>query len=270
MRLRTRMPRALADKHEGLDERANRSPNLTPADKHEGLDERANRSPNLTPADKHEGLDERANRSPNLTPADKHEGLDEREKELIAKQFRRVRIAHAVLSDPEERNRLDDEGFLVRKPGVEPAVKPFHEYYSINTPDGYTRGGDFVSTRRYDPMVGAVDSLGRVTAGEKLSRRQVLALQQEEVIRLKGPEDRLKLGFHDSANAPDQYNQYWDKVKERNPEGIKEESAPNWKPSAQPKLVAQTRYMPLEEDHRDQVQSHQLHQAGIKGGHREE
>ena len=232
MRLRTRMPRALADKHEGLDERANRSPNLT--------------------------------------PADKHEGLDEREKELIAKQFRRVRIAHAVLSDPEERNRLDDEGFLVRKPGVEPAVKPFHEYYSINTPDGYTRGGDFVSTRRYDPMVGAVDSLGRVTAGEKLSRRQVLALQQEEVIRLKGPEDRLKLGFHDSANAPDQYNQYWDKVKERNPEGIKEESAPNWKPSAQPKLVAQTRYMPLEEDHRDQVQSHQLHQAGIKGGHREE
>ena len=63
-------------------------------------------------------------------------------------------------------------------------------------------------------MTGAVDSLGRVCAAEKLSRKQILAIQEAEVIRLKGPEERLKLGFHDSANAPDQYNQYWDKMKE--------------------------------------------------------
>ena len=81
---------------------------------------------------------------------DKHEGADDLEKEQIAKQFRRVRIAHSVLSDPAERNRLDEEGYLAKTPGAEPAVKPFHEYYSINTPEGYTRGGDFVSTRRCD------------------------------------------------------------------------------------------------------------------------
>jgi len=200
---------------------------------------------------------------------DKHEGTDEAEKEQIAKQFRRVRIAHAVLSDPAERNRLDEEGFLVKKPGVEPAIKPFHEYYSINTPEGYTRGGDFVSTRRYDPMVGAVDSLGRVVAAEKISRKQILALKEEEIIRLKGPEQRLKLGYHDSANAPDQYNQYWDKMKEVKP-NMKEESAPNWKPSYQPKQIAQTRYMPLEEEYRDAAQKRQLKVKGIKGGHIED
>ena len=162
-----------------------------------------------------------------------------------------------------------------RSKGAEPAVKPFHEYYSINTPEGYTRGGDFVSTRRYDPMTGAVDSLGRICAAEKMSRKQIAALKAEEVIRLKGPQEHLKLGYHDSANAPDQYNQYWDKMKLVKTT-MKEESAPNTKffgkPIHQPKQIAQTRYMPLEVEHRDEVQR-QLMKApdsSVKGGHRED
>jgi len=199
---------------------------------------------------------------------------------MAARQFRRVRIAHAVLSDPAERNRLDEEGVLHKTAGAEAAVKPFHEYYSINTPEGYTRGGDFVSTRRYDPMVGAVDSLGRITAAEKLSRKQIAALKAEEVIRLKGPQEHLKLGYHDSANAPDQYNKYWDRQKAKQQltvhGSMKEESAPNTKffgkPIYQPKPVAQTRYMPLEVEHRDEIQ-HKLMKAvdsSVKGGHRED
>ena len=257
---------------------------------------------------------------------DKHEGADEAEKERIAKEFRRVRIAHAVLSDPDERSRLDEEGYLAKGAAAASPIKPFHEYYSINTPAGYTRGGDFVSTRRYgrlsspapnrsrtvssndcprhawqhslasqrrfdsesccrsgsvltlpltshtlaryDPMVGALDRLGRMTPAERLSRRQMGALQHEEVIRLKGPEESKLLGFHDSANAPDQYHQYWDRMKERIP-ASKEESAPSWKKGAQPKLIAQTRYMPLEEEDRDHVQRAQLQQSGIKGPHTE-
>ena len=212
---------------------------------------------------------------------DKQEGVNDFEKEIAARQFRRVRIAHAVLSDPAERNRLDEEGVLHKKGGgAEEKIKPFHEYYSINTPDGYTRGGDFVSTRRYDPMVGAVDSLGRVTAAEKLSRKQIAAIKAEEVIRLKGPQEHLKLGYHDSANAPDQYNTYWDRVEKSRAltvtGSMKELSAPNTKffgkEIVQPKLIAQTRYMPLEVEERDEVQR-QLMKAtptSVKGGHRED
>ena len=53
------------------------------------------------------------------------------------RMFKRVRIAHAVLSDPNERSRLDEEGVIAKGKGEEGRVKPFHEYYSINTPDGY-------------------------------------------------------------------------------------------------------------------------------------
>ena len=99
---------------------------------------------------------------------DKHEGETDEEKAYAVKQFKRIRIAHAVLSDPNERSRLDEEGEIVKGKGDE-GREPFHEYYSINTPEGYTRGGCFVSTRRYDPMVGAVDARGSLNAGEKMS-----------------------------------------------------------------------------------------------------
>ena len=90
-------------------------------------------------------------------------------------------VVPQVLSNPTERTKLDEEGTIHRTDadGV-PVVKPFHEYYSINTPEGYTRGGDFVSTRRYDPTVGAVDSLGRITAAEKSSRKMIA--DREKVI----------------------------------------------------------------------------------------
>ena len=210
---------------------------------------------------------------------DKLDGSDEAEKEQAASRFRRVRIAYSVLSDPQERNRLDAEG-LIRKTGgkLTDEIKPFHEYYSINTPAGYTRGGDFVSTRRYDPMVGALDSLGRIHAAEKISRKQIAALKAEEVIRLKGPEEHLKLGYHDSANAPDQYNKYWDKVSEQRAlvgGSMRELSAPNTKffgkDIVQPKLIAQTRYMPLEVEQRDDVQRSLMMapDSSVKIGHRE-
>jgi len=210
---------------------------------------------------------------------DKLDGSDEAEKEQAATRFRRVRIAYSVLSDPHERNRLDAEG-LIRKTGGEltDEIKPFHEYYSINTPTGYTRGGDFVSTRRYNPMVGALDSLGRLHAAERISRKQIAALKAEEVIRLKGPEEHLKLGYHDSANAPDQYNKYWDKVSDQRAlagGSMRELSAPNTKffgkDIVQPKLIAQTRYMPLEVEQRDDVQRSLMMapDSSVKIGHRE-
>ena len=204
---------------------------------------------------------------------DKHEGESDAELAYAVRQFKRVRIAYAVLSDPSERSRLDEEGVLSKGVGADGPVKPFHEYYSINTPDGYTRDGDFVSTRRYDPMVGAVDSLGRVTAAEKVSRKAIRS--QEEAIRLKGPgEARRLLAPGESPNSNDQYNAFWDKqeAKRKEGRGMKEESAPMHVQGAAPKLVAQTRYMPLEVEDRDSVQRELMKGVGPmrRGGHAED
>ena len=62
--------------------------------------------------------------------------------ELIAaapKLIAAIRVAGKCVKVAEKVASLLEEG----------RVKPFHEYYSIATPEGYTRGGDFVSTRRY-------------------------------------------------------------------------------------------------------------------------
>ena len=134
---------------------------------------------------------------------DKHEGDTDAELAYAVRQFKRVRIAYAVLSDPSERSRLDEAGVLSKGAGADGPVKPFHEYYSINTPAGYTRGGDFVSTRRYDPMVGAVDSLGRVVAAEKMRRKAIMA--REEMIRLKGPDEARRLLAPGQSSTSDAY-----------------------------------------------------------------
>jgi tetratricopeptide (TPR) repeat protein len=54
---------------------------------------------------------------------DKHEGADEAAISYAVKQFGRVRIAYAVLSNPSERSRLDDEGMLSKGKGDEGRVK---------------------------------------------------------------------------------------------------------------------------------------------------
>ena len=194
---------------------------------------------------------------------DKHEGEDDAAKAYAVSQFKRIRIAHQVLSDPNERSRLDEEGMLTKGKGEEGRIKPFHEYYSINTPEGYTRGGCFVSTRRYDPMVGAVDARGSLNAGEKMSRKMIA--QHEEAIRLKGPEEAKRLlAPGESPNSQDAYTKYWDRQEElrvqrgKNKNDMKEDKANNQsffgKRDYQPKPVAQTRYLPLEVEHRDSVQ----------------
>ena len=205
---------------------------------------------------------------------DKHEAEDESDRDYAARMFKRIRIAHGVLSDPSERTRLDEEGVIAKGKGTVPPPKPFHEYYSINTPEGYTRGGDFVSTRRYDPMVGATDRLGRVVAAEKMSRKMIAA--QEEAIRLKGPEDAKRLLAPGQSSTSDQYTKYWKMQEERRTDGkysMKEEKANNQtffgKKQHAPKLVAQTRYMPLEVEHRDDVQK-SLMTLPRKGGHCED
>ena len=133
---------------------------------------------------------------------------------------------------------------VVRGKGDEGRVKPFHEYYSINTPDGYTRGGCFVSTRRYDPMgshsartrhcyrctrphcgvcttvwcrydpmVGAVDARGSICAAEKMSRKQIK--DRDEAIRLKGPDEAKRLLAPGQSSTSDQYTQFWKKQEEK-------------------------------------------------------
>jgi hypothetical protein len=210
--------------------------------------------------------------------------------------------------------------------GAEGRIKPFHEYYSINTPDGYTRGGDFVSTRRYDPMVGAVDSRGSLNAGEKMSRKMIAA--HDEAIRLKGPDDAKRLLAPGESSTSDQYacpptllalcpaptvlgrappegsvlraaackgrgrcrgvvdvdgraprarryTKFWERQEARRIDGksMKEESANNQtffgKKQHAPKMVAQTRYMPLEVEHRDEVQKELMRGVGpmLKIGH---
>jgi len=198
---------------------------------------------------------------------DKHEASDQADRDYATKQFKRIRIAHGVLSDPHERSRLDEEGVLAKGNGAEGPMKPFHEYYSINTPEGYTRGGCFVSTRRYDPMVGAVDARGSLNAAEKMSRKAIAS--QEEAIRLKGPEETKRLlAPGESPNSTDQYNKFWEKQEEKRAQrglsksSMKEESANNQhffgKRDYQPKVIAQTRYMPLEHEHRDSIQQTQM------------
>ena len=211
---------------------------------------------------------------------DKHEGEDDAAKAYAVSQFKRIRVAHQVLSNPSERSRLDEEGSIAVGKGSEGKVKPFHEYYSINTPEGYTRGGCFVSTRRYDPMVGAVDARGSICAAEKMSRRAIK--QQEEAIRLKGPEEAKRLlAPGESPNSNDQYNKFWDKQEERRIQlhgssSMKEEKANHQnffgKRDYQPKQIAQTRYLPLEVEHRDSVQRELMKGTGVmkKLGHAEE
>ena len=207
---------------------------------------------------------------------DKHEGEDEEAIDYAVRQFKRVRIAHAVLSDPDERSRLDVEGVLTKGKGDEGRVKPFHEYYSINTPDGYTRGGDFVSTRRYDPMVGAVDMRGSVVAAEKMSRKMIAA--HEEAIRLKGPDEAKRLLAPGESSTSDQYTKFWERQEKTRVEGMgmKEASANHQsffgKKEHAPKLVAQTRYMPLEVEHRDAVQKGLMNGVGpmLRGGHKDD
>jgi hypothetical protein len=136
-----------------------------------------------------------------------------------------------------------------------PTTQPFHEYYSISTPDGYTREGCFVSTRRYDPMVGAVDARGSLSVAEKVSQKMIR--QQEEAILLKGPEEAKRLlAPGQSSNSFDQYNKYWEMQEKARGDnkGMKEETVPMHTVGQQPKQIAQTRYMPLEVEHRDKIQ----------------
>ena len=105
-----------------------------------------------------------------------------------------------------------------------------------------------------------------------MSRKLIRA--QEEAIRLKGPDDAKRLlapGASPNSGAADQYNAYWDKQMERRQGTMKEESAPMHKKGAAPKLVAQTRYMPLEVDDRDAVQKRLMQGVGEMraGGHAE-
>ena len=246
---------------------------------------------------------------------DKHEGADESEKERIAKEFRRVRIAHAVLSTPTSAADSTKRATLRRARAASP-IKPFHEYYSINTPVGTRaaatgldtphgprrpalnrsrtvssndcprhvaalarppaastrvrcRSGSVLTLPLPPPLPDttrwSVRSTARAT--RRAAKSQMGALQHEEVIRL-GPRGEQAPRLPRPANAPDQYHQYWDRMKERIP-ASKEESAPSWKKGAQLKLIAQTRYMPLEEEDRDHVQRAQLQQSGIKGPHTE-
>ena len=191
---------------------------------------------------------------------DKHEGESAEEVDYAARVFKRIRIAYQVLSDPDERSRLDEKGSISRGKGDEGRVKPFHEYYSINTPDGYTRGGCFVGTRRYDPMVGATDARGSICAAEKMSRKQIK--DHEEAIRLKGPDEAKRLLAPGQSSTSDQYTQYWKKQEEKRQEGkgMKESSANNdtffgkKQHGAGVRMIAQTRYMPLEVEHRDEIQ----------------
>ena len=212
---------------------------------------------------------------------DKHEGEDETAKAYAVTQFKRIRVAHQVLSNPSERSRLDEEGTIAVGKGAEGKVKPFHEYYSINTPEGYTREGCFVTTRRYDPMVGAVDARGSLTAAEKLSKKMIAA--REEAIRLKGPDEakRLLAPGESPNSGVDQYTKYWERQEERRLElrgsaSMKEETANHQsffgKRDHQPKLIAQTRYLPLEVEHRDSVQKELMKGTGVmkKLGHAED
>ena len=164
-----------------------------------------------------------------------------------------------------DRTRVTQEG----------RVKPFHEYYSINTPEGYTRGGDFVSTRRYDPMVGAVDARGSITCAEKMSRKMIA--QHEEAIRLKGPDEAKRLLAPGQSSTSDQYTQFWQKQEAKRQEGagMKEASANNdvffgkKQHGAGVRMIAQTRYMPLEVEHRDEIQKELMKGVGpmLKLGH---
>ena len=111
---------------------------------------------------------------------------------------------------------------------------------------------------RYDPMVGATDRRGSVVPAEKMSRRLIAA--QEESIRLKGPGEARRLLAPGQSSTSDQYTRYWEQQEASRPDGktMREESAHNQtffgKKEHAPKLVAQTRYMPLEVEHRDAVQ----------------
>ena len=103
-----------------------------------------------------------------------------------------------------------------------------------------------------------------------------------QAIRLKGPEEAKRLlAPGESPNSNDQYNKFWDRQEElREQHGLsktsmKEEKANHQhffgKRDYQPKLVAQTRYMPLEVEHRDSVQKELMTGVGVmkKLGHAE-
>ena len=100
-------------------------------------------------------------------------------------------------------------------------------------------------------MKGAVDSLGRTTQAEIMSRKTIA--MQDKVIQLKGPDEMKRLLAPGSAKSIDSHNKYWEKVEQ---EGVK--TAPNAEAAKrQPMLVAQTRYLPVNPEDWDDVQRQQ-------------
>ena len=71
---------------------------------------------------------------------------------------------------------------------------------------------------RYDPMVGAVDMRGSVTAAEKMSRKMIAA--NEEAIRLKGPDEAKRLLAPGQSSTSDQYTKYWERQVARRGDGL--------------------------------------------------
>ena len=124
-------------------------------------------------------------------------------------------------------------------------------------------------------MVGATDARGSVVPAEKMSRKMIAA--REKSILLKGPGEAMRLLAPGASSTSDQYTKYWEQQEASRPDGktMKEESANNQtffgKKQHAPKLVAQTRYMPLEVEHRDAVQHGLMKGVGpmLKLGHGE-